>query len=124
MALGAACNARRAIQSKRLKPSVSLAEACLQRYIVRSFVPSPAALLMVATGCFSDNHNCCTAKSTLGMVMSNIIQAKNSVVFSDTHAALVLDVYRKVASSNMSCLKAHAGFFRLLMKGIFDPYVL
>ena len=32
-------------------------------------------------------------------------------------------VYRKVASSNMSCLEAHAGFFRLLMKGIFDPYV-
>ena len=32
--------------------------------------------------------------------------------------------YRKVASSNMSRLEAHAGFFRLLMKGIFDPYVL
>ena len=30
----------------------------------------------------------------------------------------------KVASSNTSCLKAHAGFFRLLMKGIFDTYVL
>ena len=33
-------------------------------------------------------------------------------------------IYRKVASSNTSCLEAHAGFFRLLMKGIFDPYVL
>ena len=33
-------------------------------------------------------------------------------------------VYRKVASSNTSRLEAHAGFFRLLMKGIFDPYVL
>ena len=33
--------------------------------------------------------------------------------------------YRKVASSNTSRLEAHAGFFRLLiMKGIFDPYVL
>ena len=32
--------------------------------------------------------------------------------------------YRNVASSNTSCLEAHAGFFRLLMKGIFDPYVL
>ena len=31
--------------------------------------------------------------------------------------------YRKVPSSNMSCLEAHPGFFRLLMKGIFDPYV-
>jgi hypothetical protein len=33
-------------------------------------------------------------------------------------------IYRKVASFNMSRLEAHAGFFRLLMKGIFDPYVL
>ena len=32
--------------------------------------------------------------------------------------------YRKVESSNTSCLEAHAGFFKLLMKGIFDPYVL
>ena len=32
--------------------------------------------------------------------------------------------YRKVATSNTSCLEAHAGFFRLLMKGIFGPYVL
>ena len=32
--------------------------------------------------------------------------------------------YRKVASSNMSCLEAHAGFFRLLMKGIYGPYAL
>ena len=33
-------------------------------------------------------------------------------------------LYRKVAGSNMSCLEAHAGFIRLLMKGIIDPYVL
>ena len=32
--------------------------------------------------------------------------------------------YRKVASSNTSRLDAYAGFFRLLMKGIFYPYVL
>ena len=32
--------------------------------------------------------------------------------------------YRKVLSSNTSHLEAHAGFFRLLMKGILDPYVL
>ena len=32
--------------------------------------------------------------------------------------------YRKVASSNTSCLEAHAGISRLLMKGIFDAYVL
>ena len=32
--------------------------------------------------------------------------------------------YRKVTSYNTSRLEAHAGFFRLLMKGIFDSYVL
>ena len=32
--------------------------------------------------------------------------------------------YRKVASSNTSHFEAHAGLFRLLMKGIFDAYVL
>ena len=32
--------------------------------------------------------------------------------------------YRKIVSSNTSRLEAHASFFRLLMKGIFDPYVL
>ena len=30
--------------------------------------------------------------------------------------------YHKVASSNKSRLVAHTGFFRLLMKGIFNPY--
>ena len=32
--------------------------------------------------------------------------------------------YRKVASSNMSGLEADTSFFRLCMKGIFDPCVL
>ena len=32
--------------------------------------------------------------------------------------------YCKVLSFNTSHLEAHTGFFRLLMKGIFDPYVL
>ena len=31
--------------------------------------------------------------------------------------------YRKVVSFNTSCLEVHASFFRLLMKGIFYPYV-
>ena len=34
------------------------------------------------------------------------------------------EAYCKVVSSNTSRLEAHAGFFRLLMKGIFDAYVL
>ena len=33
-------------------------------------------------------------------------------------------IYRKVASSNTSHLEAHAGFFRMRVRGIFDPYVL
>ena len=33
-------------------------------------------------------------------------------------------IYHKVPSSNTSHLEAHTGFFRLLMKGIFYPYVL
>ena len=33
------------------------------------------------------------------------------------------DTYRKVASSNTSRLEAHAGFFRLLIKGICDPLI-
>ena len=32
--------------------------------------------------------------------------------------------YRKITSSNTSRLEAHVGLFRLLMKGIFGPYVL
>ena len=36
----------------------------------------------------------------------------------------VVQAYCKVASSNTSRLEAYAGFFRLLMKGIFDPDVL
>ena len=32
--------------------------------------------------------------------------------------------YREIVSSNKPRLEAHVGFFRSLMKGIFDPYVL
>ena len=32
--------------------------------------------------------------------------------------------YSRVASSNTSCFKPHPGFYRLLMKAIFDAYVL
>ena len=33
-------------------------------------------------------------------------------------------MYRIVASTSPSRIEAHAGLFRSLMKGIFDPYVL
>ena len=36
----------------------------------------------------------------------------------------LFDIYCKVTSSIMSCLEAHTSFFRLLMNGILDPYVL
>ena len=46
-------------------------------------------------------------------LLSNIQYIRNSYI-----------VNRKIASSNTSRLEAHVGFFRLLMKGIFGPYVL
>ena len=42
----------------------------------------------------------------------------------EIHLAKCQKIYRKVMSSNTSCLEAHSGFFRLLMKGIFDSYEL
>ena len=48
----------------------------------------------------------------------------NKVIYKYVLIGQRLMVYRKVASSNMSRFEAHAGFFRLLMKGIFGPYVL
>ena len=35
-----------------------------------------------------------------------------------------VSVYHKIASSDTSHLEAHVGFFGLLIKGIFGPYVL
>jgi hypothetical protein len=45
-------------------------------------------------------------------------------VYSPLNILKLIITYRKVASSNTSCLEAQAGFFRLFMKGIFDAYVL
>ena len=42
-----------------------------------------------------------------------LIEIAGTLVYTIT-----LSIYRKVVSSNMSRLEAHAGFFRLLMKGI------
>ena len=53
----------------------------------------------------------------------NYIQQQNISCFFDAYLN-VSGKYRKVARSNTSRLEAQAGFFRLLMKGIFDPYVL
>ena len=53
-----------------------------------------------------------------GMHASSIpwIQISNTVIFNE--------MYYKVTSSNTSSLEAYADSFRLLMLGIFDPYVL
>ena len=57
-----------------------------------------------------------------------ITTADNTVSFLNFLVLKIFGIYRsnyrKVASSNTSCLEAQAGFFRLLMKGIFGPYVV
>ena len=47
-------------------------------------------------------------------------------IWNKVHLRLEYQIlkYRKVVNSNTSRLRAHAGLFRLLMKEIFDPYVL
>ena len=53
--------------------------------------------------------------------MCSLLAASIFLIFSKN---IIFLNYRKVASSNTSHLEAHAGFFRLHMKGIFDPYAL
>ena len=45
-------------------------------------------------------------------------------IFSEKLYKDIKTTYRKVAISIPSCLEAYSRFFRLLKKGIFDPYVL
>ena len=44
--------------------------------------------------------------------------------FIDSRSVRICAVYRIVASTSPSRFGAHAGLFRLLMKGIFYPYLL
>ena len=53
--------------------------------------------------------------------MYSLLGASIFLIFSKN---VIFLNYRKVASSNTSYLEAHADFFRLHMKGIFDPYAL
>ena len=56
--------------------------------------------------------------------------SESSIIFkkyffdSFTYSLGLLLMYLKVVCSNTSCLEPHPGFYRLLMKGIFDGYVL
>ena len=49
---------------------------------------------------------------------------KHKIDFNKYFKVPLILRYSKVASSNMTCLEAQAGLFRLLMKGISGPYVL
>ena len=61
----------------------------------------------------SEPASCESYYPLLGSSLTNILQVV------EFHAL----IYCKVLNSNTSRLEAHAGFFGLLMKGIFDPYV-
>ena len=65
----------------------------------------------------------CTKHTTCDFVQK---RKKKEVYCTDTVCLFgnLLFTYRKVPSSNTYCLEAHAGLFRLLMKGIFGPYLL
>ena len=52
----------------------------------------------------------------------SVFVRKNSQLERNPHLKEFIK-YRKDVSSNMSFLEAIAGFFRLLMKGIFGPYL-
>ena len=60
----------------------------------------------------------------VGYILLRAIHSQSIVSLSTRDTSLPKFIYRKVTSCNSSCLEAHAGFFRLIMKGIFDPYVL
>ena len=57
-----------------------------------------------------------------GVVVCLILKSRGCAKFDFEIKGLFF--YRKIATSNTSRLNAHAGFFRLLMKRIFDPYIL
>ena len=59
-------------------------------------------------------------------ILMTIAKDKSYVIIVIYLGKICIDIftYRKVMSSNTSRLEAHTGFFRLLMPGIFDPYVL
>ena len=71
------------------------------------------AVFVVLWSCLLTTKLSCLQKNNFGHTMHHTGQKVFKVAIE----------YRKVASSNTSCLEAHAGFFRLQMKGIFDPYV-
>ena len=53
--------------------------------------------------------------------LENKMSFKKSAIFFFSNLAYTSHI---VASTSPSCFEAHADLFRLLMKGIFDPYAL
>jgi hypothetical protein len=58
------------------------------------------------------------------LVPQNFIKKVMVLEKEQVYEIITNRTYRKVTSSDTSHLEAHAGFFRLYMKGIFDLYVL
>ena len=67
-------------------------------------------------------HTCTLLASNLVNLAFQVVEIGNLMVYCNLKP--MLSIVLKVASSNTSPLESHAAFFRLLMKGIFDPYVL
>ena len=60
-----------------------------------------------------------TQSKLLDLIPGPLIFKANALSFDPAEK-----YYRIVASASSSRLEAHTGLFRLLMKGVFDPYVL
>ena len=73
---------------------------------------------MFQFGTFSSNFN------TIVIILTKKLNVRLRAYESLLRAVAIHSVYRIVASTSPSCIEAHADLFRLLMKGILDPYVL
>ena len=84
--------------------------------------------MKVISKIFSNNLYHCEAQRAVMDFLKNVlpisVKASKFGKIKPSFVCKTLNEYRKVASSSPSRIEAHAGLFRLLMKGIFDPYVL
>ena len=86
--------------------------------------PSSNGLALQSSGTGGSAPAACPMMRGLVVVTRTNISLRQRFLELVGRCEYISNNYRKVASSNTSCLEAHAGFFRLLMKGIFDPYAL
>ena len=78
----------------------------------------PSSALMYCSK-YNYNHHLLKSSALDGALLLHQPMHNGTKFFLKPHSK-----YHKVASFNTSRLDAHAGFCRLLMKRIFDPYVL